>query len=105
MFVTVDLATNQIGLDEPDDCTRFHVEVRNGDPGAGRAGLGDALAAIGRLADDDHAWIDIAGVRTLAEGRVGVTWAADFDSMVGYAASKGWLDEAKTAIQAHLEWG
>jgi hypothetical protein len=35
---------------------------------------------------------------------VGDGWEGDLDAMVGYARSKGWLDEAGTSIQAHIEW-
>ncbi|MGA1440636.1 MAG: hypothetical protein ACO4CU_12500 [Ilumatobacteraceae bacterium] len=41
--------------------------------------------------DDEHVWLDV--------GRA----AAAFDSMIGYAASKGWLDAAGTHVRAHVE--
>jgi hypothetical protein len=38
----------------------------------------------------------------MAEGRVAPTWRDDFDRMLAYAKSKGWLQG--DAIQAHVEW-
>jgi len=51
--------------------------------------------------DPDHVWLDVAEARaTIVDaGRD----AAAFDSMIGYAASKGWLDAAGTHVRAHVE--
>jgi hypothetical protein len=92
-----------VGLAEPEDCKRFHVEARGGDSAA----LGAALEAngIGRLLPPGDAMIDVAAIHRLAEGRVPAGWADDFAAMLQYAGSKGWLDDTGTAIQAHVEWG
>ena len=73
--------------------------------------LGDAAtveaalpADVGRLLPSGEALIEIGAVRRLAAGQVPDGWDADFDAMVGYAKSKGWLDERGEAIQAHIEW-
>ena len=60
-------------------------------------------AAAGRLEGDD-AWITIDSVRRMAKGRVGDGWDADFDGMLAFARSKGWVDEGGNTIQAHVEW-
>ena len=103
MIIHVDLAADPpaVSLTEPEDCKRFHVEASGGDG----ARLGQALEGqgVGRMAGDD-AMIDIDSVRRLAEGRVPDGWENDFSAMIGYAQSKGWLDESGRAIQAHIEW-
>jgi hypothetical protein len=48
--------------------------------------------------------IDTAAVRRLASGRVPDGWDDDFQQMLTYAGTKGWLNEDGTAIQAHVEW-
>ena len=105
MVITVDLQRGDpapIGLRDPDDCGRFHVEVLGPHD---LAALGHALvdADAGRV-HGDHAFVDIGAVRRLASGRVGESWAEDFEKMLAYARSKGWLDESGNAIQAHVEW-
>lgn len=104
MIIDIDLTGEPAGieLEEPEDCTRFHVAVRGADLDA----LDSVLAAqnLGRLLPSGEALIRIDAVRRLASGRVPDAWNADFDAMVGYAKSKGWLDEAGEAIQAHIEW-
>ncbi|MEW6476405.1 MAG: hypothetical protein AB1679_29435 [Actinomycetota bacterium] len=104
MIIDIDLTGDHAAIElvEPEDCKRFHVAVRGGDPEA----LGAALPAhdVGRLLPSGDALIDIGAVRRLAAGRVPEGWDADFAAMVEYAKSKGWLDERGEAIQAHVEW-
>jgi hypothetical protein len=103
VIIDIDLTGGSptVQLVEPEDCKRFHLAVRGGDLEA----LGAALPAdVGRLLPSGDALIDIAAVRRLAAGRVPDGWEADFAAMVGYAKTKGWLDESGEAIQAHIEW-
>ena len=104
MIIDIDLTGGSptVQLVEPEDCKRFHVGVKGGDLEA----LDAALPAqdVGRLLPSGDALIDIDAVRRLAAGRVPDGWEADFAAMVGYAKSKGWLDESGEAIQAHIEW-
>ncbi len=104
MIIDVDLtgAAAAIELAEPEDCKRFHVAVRGGDAAA----LGEALTAggVGRLLPAGEAMIDTAAVRRMAQGQVPAGWDEDFAAMLGYAQSKGWLDDTGEAIRAHVEW-
>ncbi|GMU80000.1 MAG: hypothetical protein AMXMBFR46_27880 [Acidimicrobiia bacterium] len=103
MYVLVDLGPHPptVTLEEPDDCTRFHLAVAGGDDLARVFGaLVDAAA--GRL-EGDHALVTVDAVRRLAAGRVGPDWDARFDGMLSYAAGKGWIDDTGNAIQAHIE--
>lgn len=104
MYVKVDLAPTPpvVSLEEPDDTKRFHVTVVGGDS---MPLLFGALvdAAAGRLEGDD-AWIAIDAVRRMAAGRVGPEWDRDFQAMLDYARTKGWIDETGAAIRAHIEW-
>ena len=104
MIVSVDLTTTPpgVGLDEPDDCRRFHLAAIGG---ADPDGLDRVLTEheMGRL-DGDDAWVQVDAVRRMAAGRVGATWESDFTAMVAFARDKGWLDPSGTAIRAHVEW-
>ena len=101
MIIRID-HDNEVRLVDPDDCKKFHVE-------ASRDGGGDLnklLGAAGSVDDagEDHVWIHFDWVRNEASGRVAADWAPQFDAMVRYAATKGWLNEAGTSIRAHIEW-
>jgi len=105
VVITVDLQRGDpapVGLRDPDDCGTFHVEVIGPHD---LAALAHALvdADAGRVEGDD-AYIAVGVVRRMASGRVGASWADDFEKMVAYARSKGWMDETGNAIQAHVEW-
>jgi hypothetical protein len=104
VIIEIDLTgpTAVIALAEPEDCQRFHVAARGGDPAALEAAL--AVNAVGRLLPTGDALIDTAAVRRMAAGRVPAAWENDFTAMLRYAASKGWLDDSGTAIQAHIDW-
>jgi len=107
VFVLIDVGGHPplVSLEEPDDTRRFHVEVRGSSGHADWALVFGALvdAAAGRL-DGDHAWITVDSLRRMAAGRVGPGWDEDFDAMLAFASSKGWVDPGGGAIQAHVEW-
>lgn len=104
MILEVNLASDgaTIALLEPEDCQRFHVAVKGGDPDSLAAGL--AAANVGRLLASGDAMIDTAALSQLAEGRVAEGWDTEFAAMVAYARSKGWVDDSGSSLQAHIEW-
>ena len=96
MIVVTD---DSVELVDAEDTKAFHVEVRDDTDIA--AVLDEAGA--GTLADDgEHALVEIGWVRQHAVG-VGPQWEQDFDAMLDYARTKGWIDEGTSAIVAHLE--
>jgi hypothetical protein len=99
MIVRVDTAGGQASLEQPEDCKKFHVEASGG-------GLAQVAAVLGTSADapDDHVWVPLDWVRAEATGRVPENWTAEFDGMLGYASSKGWMSPDGRSIQAHIVW-
>jgi hypothetical protein len=105
MDVVADLTStpSAVTLAEPDDLKSFKVLARA--PSPEPEGLARALEGVGTLAPDGHAFIDVDAVLRLAGERAeDPAWREGFDGMIGYARSKGWMDPAGTAIQAHVEW-
>ena len=87
-----------VHMQDPSDFKAFKVVVQEGEDAS-------AVSAVGRLADPDTAWIEVDQVRNLAGEAAGVPgWEDDFAAMLAYARTKGWLDEAGTSIQAHVEY-
>ena len=103
MYVQVDLRVQPpaVSLEEPDDTTRFRLEVVGGED-RGRVFGALVDAAAGRLEGED-ACIAVDAVRRLAAGRVGPDWPRDFAAMLDHAAAKGWLDETGSTIRANIE--
>jgi hypothetical protein len=105
VFILVDLSKpgGLVSLDEPENCKQFHVSVVGGHE---RDAVTTALEAsdAGRYDGVGEAFISIAAVRRLAGDRVSDTWQQDFEAMLAFAATKGWLDSEGSSIQAHVEW-
>ena len=95
----VAIGPDAVTLLEPDDFTRFHVTLTGLDRAAADAVLRSQNA--GSVADD--ALVAVSALRSWS-GRAGDDdWNAGLDAMLAYAASKGWLSEDGSQIQAHVE--
>jgi hypothetical protein len=101
MYVELDVAAGRSQVLEADDLKHFSVRVT--EPAASER-LSLTLGPLGQLAGD-HAWINIESLRQ-ESGRAGDSeWSAQFDAMVTYAASKGWVDDTGERLRAHLDVG
>ena len=91
-----DTAPPQLG--DEDSLDRLHATVA-GDP---QRTMYNEFCSPGP--DADHVWVDIANLRAAVLARAddpGV--GAQFDGVIAYATSKGWLDETGTHVRAHVE--
>lgn len=61
----------------------------------------DRLGALGHI-DGDHAWLHISLLRVAAHPCGARDRSTEFDSMINYAASNGWVDAAGLNVQAHI---
>ena len=104
MYIDVKYGQNQtavVALGDEDDLKRFSVRVPAGCP----AELIDSSllsAGAGRL-DGDEAAINVDWLRQNTEAR-SQQWQTDFERMLAYAASKGWMDPAGTVVVAHIDF-
>ena len=96
-------ADRRVLLEDRDNFRAFKlvVEARREDIAAVR----DALAGTAELADAETAWISQAALRRRPEVANDPVWQASFDAMIDKAKPHGWIDEARAAIKAHVEWG
>ncbi|MCE2525581.1 MAG: hypothetical protein J4F99_06450 [Acidimicrobiia bacterium] len=98
MYLELNLETGKRRLAEVDDFERFHIEA-DGD-------RHDVLGVLGpeaRLGHTHHLWWSIEAVRRLAPGDREPAWDERFDAMMAWAATQGWIDEAGTHVQVHIE--
>jgi hypothetical protein len=91
-----------VTLEEPNDCNRFHVAIRGLPEDAAQQAL--VREEVGTLESHEAAWIEIAALRRLAEGRVPSDWPERFDGMLRYAGRKGWLSSDGSRIRGHCVW-
>lgn len=84
-------------LADLDRLDRLHAEVR-GTLAAAR------LGELCERADDEHVWLHVDRARAVgAEMSDDPSFGDGFDAMIGYAATKGWLNDAGTHVRAHVE--
>lgn len=86
---------DQVRLEEPSDFKAFKVVVHGDDT--------SAIDTVGRLEGADTAWVQIEAVRRLAGDAADQAWEDEYDAMLAYARTKGWLHDARREIQAHVE--
>ena len=88
-----------ITLEDPSNFREFHVATHGDVPATVAAFAGRAVASD----RDNHLWIDIAYVRELAGDTADAEWNTQFESMLTYAATKGWIDHPTNRVEAHLQ--
>jgi hypothetical protein len=64
----------------------------------------DALSEIAELPDSETAWVFEAALRNWDGVAGDAQWQDGFSTMVEKARPHGWIDDARKAIKAHVEW-
>ena len=101
MFVKV-TADRSVVLEDRDNFRAFKlvVEGRREDVDAARG----ALHGTAELPDADTAWISQDALRLRPEVATDTAWQQAFAAMIEKARPHGWIDDARKAIKAHVEW-
>ena len=99
MYVKVENAESVMLCDE-DDLTRFSVQVPK-DSSAETISSHLMQTGAGRL-EGDEAAVSIEWLRQHTASR-SQQWHGDFDRMLAYASSRGWMDPTGDAVIAHIE--
>ncbi len=63
-----------------------------------------ALAGLADVSDKDTAWVFEAGLRKRPEVAGDAAWQQSLGGMIEKARPHGWIDDARKAIKAHIEW-
>ena len=91
-----------VSLEEPNDCTRFHVAIHNLSEESVRQAL--ESEDVGWLDDHDTAWIKKTALCRFARGHVQTDWQERFNGMLHYAERKGWLRNDRAEVRGHCVW-
>lgn len=102
MLISVDLGQELLDIKEIEDLKSLAVQVTSAEKGTDRASLARILAPLGRL-DETHAWLSTERLRA-ACNRLDDAWLRDFDAMLAYAESKGWVDKLANEVRVHVEF-
>ena len=100
MFVK--LSAGRVTLEERDNFRAFKlvVEGRREDVEHVRG----TLAGATELADADTAWVSEAWLRRYPDVAQDSAWQQSLSAMIDKARPHGWIDDARKAIKAHVEW-
>jgi len=63
-----------------------------------------AIAGKAELPDAETAWIFEAALRGWPEVAQDGEWQKSFSAMIEKARPHGWIDDARKAIKAHIDW-
>jgi hypothetical protein len=101
MFVKV-AADGSVSLEEKDNFRAFKVVVEGGPARLDQ--VRRALNGTAEVQDQGHAWIYEQALRKRPEVADDATWQGNLGAMIEKAKPHGWVDDAKKAIRAHIEW-
>jgi hypothetical protein len=101
MFVRL-TADRRLVLEDRDNFRAFKlvIEGRRDDLDAARR----ALQGTAELVDAETAWISEAALRHWPDVAQDASWQQAFGAMIEKAKPHGWIDDARKAIKAHVEW-
>jgi hypothetical protein len=101
MFVKV-FADGRVSLEDPGNFRAFKVVVEGSPDKIDHARR--ALMGLADVSDKDTAWVFEAGLRQRPEVAQDAAWQQSLGGMIEKAKPHGWIDEARKAIKAHIEW-
>jgi hypothetical protein len=101
MFIKVSM-TEDVTLEERDNFRAFKLVV-TGNP-TKLDEVRRTLAGIAELPDKDTAWVYEAALRRFEDTAQDAAWQQNLSAMIEKARPHGWIDEARKAIKAHVEW-
>jgi hypothetical protein len=101
MFIKV-TAAGAVELHERDNFRAFKLVVEG--PRSALDEVRAALAGTAELPDADTAWISEEALRRLPDVTADAAWQQSLGGMIEKARPHGWIDDARKAIKAHVEW-
>jgi len=101
MFVKVS-AGGGVTLEDRDNFRAFKLVVER--PRAAFDEVRRTLAGTAELSDHETAWISETALRGRPEVARDQAWQQALGTMIEKARPHGWIDDARKAIKAHIEW-
>jgi hypothetical protein len=98
VLIVIDLADGWVSLDDPDDFSRFSVEIE------GQGDLTEVVRqwGLGHVSGDgEHVVVDPVALRVLAGPAADRDWDEGLSGMCAYAAGRGWMED--DGVVAHID--
>ena len=91
-----------IALEDRDNFRAFKLVVEA--PREDIDAIRNTLQGTAGLPDADTAWISQDALRSRPEVAADTAWQQSFAAMIEKARPHGWIDDARKAIKAHVDW-
>ena len=101
MFVKV-LTDGKVTLEDAGNFRAFKVVIEGSPDKIDNARR--ALMGLADVSDKDTAWVFESGLRQRPEVAQDAAWQQSLGTMIEKARPHGWIDDARKAIKAHIEW-
>jgi hypothetical protein len=101
MFIKL-LSAGAVALEERDNFRAFKLVVDGSRDRLDEVRRG--LAGVAELTDADTAWLSEEALRRRPEVAGDSAWQQALGAMIEKARPHGWIDDARRAIKAHVEW-
>jgi hypothetical protein len=102
MYVRIEgVAPPKVTVVEPDDFTRFHLDIACFEVEAANHAL--EQLDVGYISDGRVGWVAVAAIPRLAGPSLSAEWGDGYDRMIAFAKSKNWISDDDLLIQAHIE--
>jgi hypothetical protein len=95
-------AGGRVTLEDAGNFRAFKLVIE--DRPAGIEAARRALAGTAELPDPATAWVYEAALRRWPGVAQDAAWQQSLGAMIEKAKPHGWIDEARGAIKAHIEW-
>jgi hypothetical protein len=100
MFVKV--SAGRVSLQDHNNFRAFKVVIEGRPDSIDSARR--ALSGTAELPDQSTAWVSEAALRRWPDVADDAEWQKNLSAMIEKAKPHGWIDEARQAIKAHIEW-
>jgi hypothetical protein len=101
MFLKIS-AGGELTFEDRDNFRAFKL-VAEGEPGK-LDQIRSAVAGKAELPDAQTAWVFEDALRRWPGVAEHADWQRNFSAMIEKARPHGWIDDARKAIKAHIEW-
>jgi len=99
VFIQIDLSNNGASIQDVRTLTEF--EIRSQEINAEQTS--SLIGGGSYVKDESHVWVSINWILENIKEEVNDDWNMEFNKMIAYAKTKGWVNEKETHLQAHIE--
>ena len=99
MFIKISKTGNSATIHESEVLSAFEIRSPENNPEK----IVEIIGNNSSVAHSDHIWVSISWVLSQIQHKQDTKWEKEFENMITYANSKGWLSEDFSNLLAHID--